>query len=343
MDTKYRTKGLVLVTVLWVVILLAVIVAVVGRTSRLDGKVCLARLEGLRCKWAGRAGIETAVAVLNEDPRASDNLNDLWSQNAEDFNDVELEQCFFTVRVVDEASKLNVNTATKEQLLSLPNMTEDIADAIIDWRDKDDVPSPRGAESGYYENLPYPYRIRNGRFRTIRELLMVKGVTEELLYGEDTNFNGELDYNEKDGDESPPPDNADDRLDKGWISYLTCYSYDNNNDAEGNKRININEADEKKLRKSLKIKKSYAKWIVENRSKKKYKSISDLINENSPKKEKNSSGRNRDKSQPLDLETFSNIADKITVTNNKKIIGRVNVNTASKIVLAALLGGGDEA
>lgn len=340
MGTTGGKKGLVIVAVLWVVMLLIVIVAVVGRNSQFDTKIRVGRTDELRCRWACRAGVETAIAVLNDDLRGSDSLTDSWSENEEYFNNVKLEQCYFTVRVVDEASKLNVNTVSKQQLLRLVDegMTEEIADAIIDWRDKDDEPRGGGAEVGYYENLRYRYRVRNGSFRTIRELLLVKGVTEELLYGEDTNLNDILDYNEKDGDESPPADNQDDKLDKGWVAYLTCYSYDKNKDAIGNERININEADEEKLAKELNITEPHAKWIVENRKKDKYKSITDLVNDKSPKEAKKDSKKNSEKAVPLDLETFKNIADKITVDDRGKIQGRVNINTASKEVLAALLG-----
>ena len=343
MSSIGKKNGLVLVVVLWVVVVLMVMAAVLGRTSRLDTRVCLAGTEELRCKWACRGGIETAIAVLNDDFRASDCLTDSWSENDTDFNDVELKQCRFVVKVVDEASKLNVNTGTKEQLLGLEGMTEAIADAVIDWRDEDDRPSATGVEGGYYQNLRYGYKIRNGPFKTIRELLLVRGVMAEVFYGEDTNFNGELDYNERDGDESPPPDDRDDELDEGWISYLTCYSYDKNKDAYGNERTNINEADEEKLQKSLEIKKSYARWIVENRKKEKYKSIADLISEKSPKEAEEGSKEDSNEAEPLDLQTFSKIADKITVNEDGEIPGRVNINTAPRAVLAALLGGSEAA
>jgi len=331
--------------VLWLVMVLILIAAVVGRNNRLDTKVCIARTEELRCKWACRAGMETAVAILNDDLRGSDNLTDLWSENDTDFNNVRLGECIFTVRVVDEASKLNINTVSREQLLRLERegMTEEIADAIIDWRDKDDTPHQGGVERGYYQNLRYGYSIRNGLFRTIRELLLVKGVTEELLYGEYTNLNGELDYNEKDGDESPPADNRDDKLDQGWIAYLTCYSYDKNKDASGNERININEANEEKLTEELNISKPHAKWIVKNREKEKYESIADLINDKSPKEAKRDSKEESDEAVALDLETFKDIADKITVDDKKRIPGKVNINTAPKEVLAVLLGGDETA
>jgi type II secretory pathway component PulK len=342
MCTNVNKKGLVLVTVLWVVVVLMVLVAVLGRKSLLDTKVCLARMEGIRCKWACRAGIEKAVGVLNEDTRESDCLTDLWSDNEEDFNDILLQRCWFTVRVVDEASKLNINTVTKGQLLELPEMLEEIADSIIDWRDEDDTPSEGGAEGGYYENLPFGYMARNGPFRTIRELLLVKDVTPEMLYGEDTNFNDQLDYNEQDGDESPPNDDGDSELDKGWIAYLTCYSYDNNKDAEGNQKININQANANQLTRSLNIKQTQAEWIVNERPNNGYQSIGDLISNNSPKTPQ-VSNNNSDGAEPLDLQTFSQIADKITVDDSAKGPGKVNVNTASEIVLAALLGGGDTA
>ena len=221
-----KNRGLVIIAVLWMAVVLTVMAAILGRKSRLDMKVCLARMEGVRCKWAARAGIEKAMAVLKEDDATSDSLLDLWSDNDEDFNDVLLERCWFSVQVIDEASKLNVNTATKTQLLGLPYMVEEIADAIIDWRDTDDTPSGTGVESGYYESLQYGYLARNGPFRTVRELLLVKDVTEDLFYGEDTNLNGRLDYNENDGDLSPPQDDADGILDLGWAAYLTCHTSD---------------------------------------------------------------------------------------------------------------------
>jgi hypothetical protein len=61
--------------------------------------------------------------------------------------------------------------------------------------------------------------------------LLVRGVTEELFYGEDTNLNGRLDYNEMDGDENPPSDNMDAVLNQGWAAYLTCYPTESSSDS----------------------------------------------------------------------------------------------------------------
>jgi len=345
MRNESGKKGLVLIAVLWIVIILTVIITSVVRSSRLNVKVSLAAQDSICRRWTGFGGIETAVAVLREDLTASDSLFDLWNDNEEDFNNIQLGNYLFTVKVVDEAGKLNINTATKEQLLTLPDMTEEITSAIMDWRDGDEDQTTGGAERGYYQNLLFKYQIRNGSLRTIRELLLVRGVSERLLYGEDTNLNGRLDSNERDGEKSPPADNEDGRLDKGWIEYLTCYSYDKNVDADGNQRININQADANELRESLGIKESHAKWIVENRGQNRYQSIADLINSSSPKESSPSSSGDDSQVQaePLDLATFSNIADRITVDDAEQVPGRINVNTAPEIVLAALLGGDDKA
>lgn len=342
MRLDQNNKGLALVIVLWIVILMTALVAIVSQTSRLDMKMATAAADEVRCRWACRAGTETAIGLLNEDLRATDCLLDLWCDNDEDYNNVPLERCVYSVYVADEAGKLNVNTVTREQLMALPYMETQIADAILDWRDSDENPRSDGAESGYYQNLPFPYTIRNGPIKTVRELLQVRGMTKDLLYGEDLNLNGQLDYTEADGELSPPVDNGDGYLNQGWIAYLTCYSYEKNIDAEGRNRININQADEGQLQSQLGLTAPQARWIVQNRGSG-YQNIAGLIDDNSPKEPSKESGGDDNRADPIDLQTFSSIADRITTSAETTVQGTVNINTAPKEVLVALLGGGDEA
>ncbi len=319
---RHKNKGLVIIAVLWMVVVLMVMAAILGRKSRLDMKVCLARMEAVRCKWACRAGIEKAIAVLNEDETENDSLLDLWSDNAEDFNDIMLNKCWFTVRVIDESSKLNINTITKEQLLGLPDMVEEIADAIIDWRDSDDTPSGGGVESGYYEGLTYGYWARNGPFRTIRELLLVKDVTEELFYGEDTNLNGRLDYNERDGQESPPSDEGDNILDVGWAAYLTCYP----SGSSGSATLETS-ADQQQTSGTQPATSGDQQQTSSNQT-----------------QTTGNQGRTSENQEQTSGNTgeTSGGTDQTSESTNQEP-AKVNINTASDIVLAALLGGGDEA
>jgi len=220
--------------------ILTIVVAVTAKTSRLDTRLTMSGSEQIAAKWANRAALEMALAQLVEDSPESDGFVDFWTVYPEYSELVELPGCAFNIRFEDESGKLNINTVTKEQLLWLPYMTENIADAIIDWRDTNDTPEPLGLEGSYYINLPFPYLIRDGEFRTIRELLLVDGVTPQLFFGEDANGNGQLDYNENDGDITPPYDNGDGILDLGLISYLTCYSQAA--DEESEPKVNVNSA-----------------------------------------------------------------------------------------------------
>lgn len=168
--------------------------------------------------------------------------------------------------ITDETSKLNLNAATADQLVRLMQQVltsqgegEDgvdpkaIADAIIDWRDTDSKPNGEAAdtEGEYYLNLDKPYQVRNEPFTSVEELLLVKGVTGQVLYGEDFDRNGILTPNEDDGDESFPPDNQDGVLSQGMYPYVTVFSYENDA-ASGSKGRVYLFSDEAKLKKDLK-------------------------------------------------------------------------------------------
>lgn len=151
--------------------------------------------------------------------------------------------------LADESAKLNLNLLDRLQLdedqvqawlMNLPGMTASIADALLDWIDTDDTKRPEGAESDVYEALPQPYKARNGPLESLDELLLIRGVTPALLYGEDANRNGLLDPHEDDADKSPPWDNADGVLNHGWVAYLTAYSREANRRTDGQEKIDVN-------------------------------------------------------------------------------------------------------
>ncbi len=153
---------------------------------------------------------------------------------------------------VDESSKLNLialpldnhrRTQSRNRLLALPGMTEAIADAILDWMDEDDEPSEFGAESEWYATLSPPRLPAQRRLNSLNELLLIRGVTHELLYGEDGNQNGRLDPNENDGGRSEPSDNADGKLDRGWVDLVTLHSREAATPAGRPARINVNRPD----------------------------------------------------------------------------------------------------
>ena len=156
--------------------------------------------------------------------------------------------------LVDESSKININAlpyfdfyipgSARNMLMALPNMDPDIADSILDWVDADSETRDYGAESDFYGGQTPGYMAKNGPLDSLDELLLIRGVTPELLFGLDTNRNGILDDDEASlGDVSA----ADAEMFLGWANYITLYSKESNLTPEGLDRININADDLEQL------------------------------------------------------------------------------------------------
>jgi DNA uptake protein ComE-like DNA-binding protein len=237
--------------------------------------------------------------------------------------------------IMDEASKVNINMAPRDVLMKLPRMTDEIADSIIDWRDADDAVTGGGGESAYYQSLQPGYACKNGPFDSVEELLLVKGVTPEILYGEDANQNGVLDPNEDDADKNAPHDNNDGVLDAGLMAFVTVWSYDKNSRADGKKRVNINTAAAGQLREALsdvleakQIEEIPARRVAVAAALRTpgFRSGADLMD---------IAGVSPAGITP---EQYRKIADRVTVMDADRIPGLINVNTASRKVLEALPG-----
>lgn len=142
-----------------------------------------------------------------------------------------------------EAKSMGVENAGRKILMGLPNMTEYLADAILDWLDEDDDPREYGAEFDYYGTLDPPYTTQNGPLATVEELLLVREVTPWLLFGADANRNGSADSGEPDPAAIPNVDNSEGNMGRGWAAFLTLYSYESNLDMYGEPKINLNQSD----------------------------------------------------------------------------------------------------
>ena len=230
--------------------------------------------------------------------------------------------------LVDEASKLNLNTATQAMLEALPRMTPELAAAIIDWRDANSEVSPGGAEDETYQRKNPAYRCKNAPFESVDELRLVHGTTLEILYGEDTNRNGVLDDHENDGTASLPADNRDGRLDPGITEYLTVWSREPNTRTNGQPRIDLATAGQRLLPPLLLEK------FGADRSNAILRRLGNNWNFNSTLQFYARSG--------LTADEFAQIASDLTTTNSPFISGRVNVNTASEAVLTCIPGIGKD-
>jgi len=93
------------------------------------------------------------------------------------------------IAIRDVGTTLNLNEATEEMLEQFFSMgleidfalAEQITQAILDWRDEDDIPRVNGGEIEEYLDAGMPVVPPNRGFATIDELGYVLGVTPEIL------------------------------------------------------------------------------------------------------------------------------------------------------------------
>jgi len=90
----------------------------------------------------------------------------------------------------DEERKINLNTASEETLTNLfevvlgleRNLSVELSEAILDWRDEDDKRMKEGAEKyDYLSSDHYGYESKNGNFESVEELMLIKGMTPEIF------------------------------------------------------------------------------------------------------------------------------------------------------------------
>jgi DNA uptake protein ComE-like DNA-binding protein len=231
----------------------------------------------------------------------------------------------------DEAAKLNLHTATEPMLARLPGMTPYLAEGLLDFLDKDDLPHPQGAEQEYYDMLPRPYASFNGPLSSIYELFLVRGFHPGLVVGEDANLNCTLDVHENDADAFPPMDNSDSKLDPGLRAYATVCSYDLDEDNDGQIRLDLNDITETFWQ--VEVPGPVVEYINTLRTNKiRMKHPSELLEAKTklPNGKEIASGVTKAE-LPLLLDKFSGTLD-------YHLHGLINVNTASASVLQTLPG-----
>lgn len=205
---KKEHSGFVLVVVLCMVIMLGILLFGFNHKSRAG----LLAVDDLRKSEQAlnfaRAGMNIAIAALrnNEDLQANRKLQNLLSGE----DTVSLDEGSCSITVTEESGRLNINLLRDkngklnrtviDQLLRLIDLLNrenfgdfhisyELIPSIIDWIDSDEEVTSltfiehenAGAESDYYSNLTPPYRCRNNSFETTEDLLLIKGVTQQIF------------------------------------------------------------------------------------------------------------------------------------------------------------------
>ncbi len=363
-----RVQASILVGLLWCVALLSVVVIGVLHTARMDLQVVKNHGDRIQAHYLALAGVEKAKALLYQDmlerrQTSKNHTGELYDSD-QVFRDVALGRGRFSVirpgredegggliyGIADEESRLNVNQADAETLAKLPGITPDVVAAITDWRDPDNNVSPGGAEAEYYLELRPPYIPRNGPFQTLRELLMVRGVSSELLLGDDAEQNGLLDFQANANE--PARKSRGTMPNAGWSELLSVDGWVNNVNASGTDRVNIQTADETALTGIRGITTPIAKAIIayrgQGQNKNRFESVADLLEVGAVQDQGTSrtraAGNANQASGPkvIDENLLMEIADDLTADQTREQAGLVNINTARATVLACLPGIGPD-
>lgn len=176
-----RERGLALVTVLWGLLILAVIAAAMLSTERISGRLSAAGLARAQAEALADAAVNRAVLGLLDS-----RIDHRWRVDGVP-RDAVFKDRSVRVSIQDEYGKIDLNMANRDTLRQMfivagakAEVADGLADAVLDWREWGDQRRLNGAKTDDYRAAGYGYRPRLGPFQTVDELQLVMGVTPEL-------------------------------------------------------------------------------------------------------------------------------------------------------------------
>lgn len=204
-----RQRGVALIIVMMFLVVLGILAGKFAYSMKVEAKLARNASSEVELQWMGRSGVEYARWILGQPKKEPfDSLNQIWAGgpgSMDDTNsplaDVRLDQPIefgngkFTVKITDLERKVNLNLARNpaqgesmlQQAFTIMGVdaaeTSGLTSSILDWIDQDDAIRVGGAEKEYYQGLEPPYNAKNGPVDEMSELLLVKGITPELLWG----------------------------------------------------------------------------------------------------------------------------------------------------------------
>lgn len=180
-------KGVALILTLLITAILVTLIVEVNYSTQVDLMIAGNFRNDLQAHYLAKSGINIAISYLKYDLENTDtdNLDEDW---AKPYPPVPVGDGFVNVRVEDENAKIDVNKVLDEKfgpiiqralsiLFERADVDMEILNAIFDWID----PDVEGeAEDDYYGSLDPPYGCKDGPLDILSELLMIRGVTDEV-------------------------------------------------------------------------------------------------------------------------------------------------------------------
>ncbi len=201
-----NNQGFALILTILVISVIVVLSLQFNLSMRSDLYSATNLRDGISLASIARSGFNSALAFLTEDASKTDfdSLHESWAyaKAFSSYSAAMFEQGQFALEITDLSGKIPINQLVdkggkenkkQRDLLNRflssepfeldPENVDNILDAIKDWIDPDDEVTRFGAENGYYQGLERPYKCKNGPFEFLEQLLLVRGITNELFYG----------------------------------------------------------------------------------------------------------------------------------------------------------------
>jgi len=184
MIKQSKQSGIALVIVLWMLTLLTILALSYSASTRVETKLTAHLVQTAKANALAEAGIWQAVTELLK-PTEEQNWQADGSMHKVDFAGGKID-----IRIQDETGKIDLNSARTELLynliISLDITIDDgerfqLLQAILDWRDKDNLARQFGAEDNDYLTAGFEYGAKDGPFNTLSELQLVTGMTPEIF------------------------------------------------------------------------------------------------------------------------------------------------------------------
>ena len=205
---KTERKGFILIVVLCMIICMAILLLGFNYESRSNLRVVDNFQKSTNALNCARAGLNVAIAAVKDTRETNTQKTSPNALPIESTFEVGQGRC--SLNITEENTKLNINLlidkngkpnrARIDQLLRLIDLLNrdragdshigyGLVPAIIDWIDNDDkvthLPFIKyensGAELTYYRNLETPYKCKNAPLEATEELLLVKGITQDIF------------------------------------------------------------------------------------------------------------------------------------------------------------------
>ncbi len=178
---KGTRRGLALLAVLWTLTLLSVIAASFTTQTRSDVDRARNAAANAQAEALADAGVYRAMHELL---RSDD--EETWDADGA-VHEFEFAGGLVRVTVFDEGAKIDLNDAPDDLLHGLfvvAGLDEDEADAfvdaVVDFRDTDDLRRLHGAEDDDYVAAGLEHDAKDRRFEAVEELMQVLGMTAGL-------------------------------------------------------------------------------------------------------------------------------------------------------------------